>query len=161
MAKSFLIALLVSALAAHPIFGKLYEFEDASSPVPSHEFIIEVPDVEPELVNPPAQAYDSELFSHYSPERLKYLHDCSEKSSSKCGDEVLRNAIRDSPVSRDCCVDLLKLGKECHLSLIQLVFSTYEYKDMASKGVPKSKQTWNMCVNMVGSEIGAPVSLEN
>ncbi|XP_010534660.1 PREDICTED: uncharacterized protein LOC104810160 [Tarenaya hassleriana] len=146
---------------AHPVFSVLIEVEDDnSSPASSPDQYIEVPDISSEEIITPAEAYDSELISQYSPERLRFIQDCSKKTRSKCGVEVFKNMVLDRPVSRDCCKDLLNIGQDCHLVLVQFIFSTYEVKHTPSLTVARSKQTWNTCVKMVGDEMGAPVSLE-
>lgn len=45
-------------------------------------------------------------------------------------------------------VELLRIGKDCYLGTVQVILSRYEYRNIASKTIPKSKQTWNDCVRL-------------
>ena len=60
---------------------------------PSSDFdYVEAPDEAPfEEADSPAMEYDRELAHHYSDKQLKFLEACSEKPSSKCGNEVFKN----------------------------------------------------------------------
>nr|VDD61953.1 unnamed protein product [Brassica oleracea] len=49
----------------------------------------------------------------------------------------------------ECCGELLKIGKDCYLGMAQIILSSYEYINIASKAIPKSKQTWNDCVHVI------------
>jgi len=171
MAKSLLMVMLVSIVMfymARPICSQKINPHSQEMPEdvaisPSSDFdYVEAPDEAPfEEADSPAMEYDRELAHHYSDKQLKFLEACSEKPSSKCGNEVFKNMLNETmPITEECCRDILKMGKDCHLGLVKLIFATYEYKNIASKGIPKSKQTWNECVHRVGSKIGAPVSFE-
>ncbi|XP_010498390.1 PREDICTED: uncharacterized protein LOC104776077 [Camelina sativa] len=173
MAKSFTMIMLVSIVMfymANPIFSQ--EIDPYSEEVPEDvamsptdfEFYVETPDEAPfEEADSPAMKYDTELIHHYSHKQLDFLRGCAEKPSSKCGDTIFKNLVDETtstPITDECCRDILKIGRDCHLGIVKVLFSTYEYKDIASKAIPRSKQTWNDCVRRVGSNIGAPVSLE-
>lgn len=173
MAKSLLIVMLVSIVIffmAHPIFSQEIDQysqevpEDVNiSPTPDFDIYVEAPDEAPYEADSPAMAYDMELIHHYSHKRLDFLQDCVQKPSSKCGDDIFKNMLDQTTtqLTNECCRDLLKIGKDCHLGLAQIIFSSYDYKNIASKAIPKSKQTWNDCVRRVGSQIGGLVSLED
>ncbi|CAN6930070.1 unnamed protein product [Brassica oleracea] len=49
----------------------------------------------------------------------------------------------------ECCGELLKIGKDCYLGIAQIILSSYEYINIASKAIPKSKQTWNDCIHVI------------
>ncbi|KAL1199663.1 Protein DOWN-REGULATED IN DIF1 11 [Cardamine amara subsp. amara] len=128
---------------------------------PISEFDIHVEAPEPYIADSPEAKYDVVHAPHYSQKQLKFLEDCAQKSTTKCGVEVFENMVDETThVTNECCRELLKLGKDCHLGLVQIIFATYEYKNIASKAIPESKHTWNTCVRQVGSQIGVPVSLE-
>ncbi|AEE32170.1 ECA1 gametogenesis family protein (DUF784) [Arabidopsis thaliana] len=172
MTKSLLMVTLVSIVMfymARPIFSQEIDpysqevpKDVAISPSSKFDIYVEAPGEAPfEEADSPAMEYDRELAHHYSHKQLDFLEACSEKPSSKCGNEVFKNMLDETvPITDECCRDILKIGKDCHLGLVKLIFATYEYKNKASKGIPKSKQTWNECVFRVGSKIGAPVSFE-
>ncbi|KAG7543179.1 Prolamin-like domain [Arabidopsis thaliana x Arabidopsis arenosa] len=149
MAKSLLMVMLVSIVMfymARPIFSQEVHEDVVISPTPFEE------------ANSPAMEYDMNL-PHYSQKEIDFLKACVEKPSSICGGEIFQNVLDEKNlVTDECCRDILKIGKDCHLGLIKIIFSSYEYKNIAS--IPRSKQTWNDCVRRVGSKIGAPVSFE-
>ncbi|CAA0290605.1 unnamed protein product [Arabidopsis thaliana] len=123
----------------------------------------EISPISPEsLAYEPAAAYeyDHELLSHMTTRRIKFLQDCSDKMSSKCNVEMTEGLIDGKPVSEDCCVKFLKIGRECHEGLMTFVFATYELKDVASAILPRSKRMWNKCVETTAAKIGAPLAFE-
>ncbi|CAH2053969.1 unnamed protein product [Thlaspi arvense] len=173
MAKSLFMIMFVSAIVIFfmscPIHSQEIDQyseelpEDVSiSPSMDFDLYLESPDEAPIEADSPAMEYDMELAHRYSYKQLDFLQNCLQKMSSKCGDEIFKNMMDETAqiLTNECCLDLLKLHKDCHLGLAQIIFSTYEFKDIASKAIPKSKQTWNDCARRVGSQIGVPVSLE-
>lgn len=164
-----LVSIAISCTAS-PIFSQEIDQysenvpEDVNiSPTPDFDIYVESPDEAPYEADSPAMAYDMELTHHYSHKRLDFLQNCLQKPSSKCGVDIFKNLldVTTTQLTDECCRDLLKIGKDCHLGLAQIIFSSYEYKNIASKAIPKSKHTWNDCVGRVGSQIGDPVSLED
>ncbi|KAG7640454.1 Prolamin-like domain [Arabidopsis suecica] len=150
MAKSFSMVMLVSIIIfymARPIYSRNKILEDIDiSPTPV------------EGTDSPTTEYEIELAHRLHED---YILACPKKPSSKCDDEIFNNMLDGTtPVTNECCRDILKTGKDCHLALVKIIFSTNDYKKIASKAIPKSKQTWNDCVRRVGMEIGAPVSFE-
>lgn len=171
MAKSLLMVMLISIVmfnTARPIFSQEIDPysqdlpEDVNvSPTSDFDIYVEAPDEAPYEADSPAAKYDMTLAHRYSHKQLDFLQNCLQKTTTKCGDEVFKNMLDETTqMTNECCRELLKLGKDCHLGLVQIIFATYEYINIASKAIPRSKQTWNTCVRQVGSQIGVPVSLE-
>ncbi|EOA37587.1 hypothetical protein CARUB_v10011939mg [Capsella rubella] len=109
----------------------------------------------------PSYEYDQELLHHMTAKRIKFLQDCSHNMSSKCGVEMTKGLINDKPVSEKCCMEFLKIGRDCHQGLMNFVFSTYELKDDAIEILPRSKKMWNTCVQSTAAKIGAPIAFES
>ncbi|VYS51987.1 unnamed protein product [Arabidopsis thaliana] len=150
MAKSFLMVMLASMVMfymACPIYSQKNISED-----------IDVAPTSVEGADLPTTEYEIELAHRLHED---YILACPKKPSSKCDDEIFNNMMDGTtPVTSECYRDILKTGKDCHLALVKIVFSTDGYKSKASRAIPKSKQTWNDCVRRVGMEIGAPVTFE-
>ncbi|CAH8254810.1 unnamed protein product [Arabidopsis lyrata] len=150
MAKSLLMVMIVSVVMFY-----------MNRPIFSHEIDPDSQEVPKDVAISPAIEYDMEISHHYSHKQLDFLEACADKPSTKCGNEVFKNMLDETtPITDACCRDILKMGKDCHLGLVQIIFATYEFKNFSSKGIPKSKQTWNDCVRRVGNKIGAPDSFE-
>ncbi|KAL1191769.1 Protein DOWN-REGULATED IN DIF1 11 [Cardamine amara subsp. amara] len=109
---------------------------------------------------PTATAYDHELLRHMTLKRIKFLLDCDDKLSSKCGIEMTKGFYNNKPVSEECCENILKIGRDCHVGLMNLALATYELKDLAYEILPRSKQMWNTCVRTTAARIGAPLAFE-
>lgn len=98
---------------------------------------------------------------HYSGEEIAFLEGCLQKLNSDCGAKILTdlNDETTTPLMYECCRDLLKIGRDCHLIVADRV-SVYMWGyPSTSKAVSKSKYTWKDCVRRVESHIGAPISL--
>ncbi|KAL9298786.1 unnamed protein product [Arabidopsis thaliana] len=156
MAKSILMAILVSILTFSmvcPICSqKIHHYSKEIS---------EDVDISPtpvEGADSPTTEYEIKLAHRLHED---YILACPKKPSSKCDDEIFQNMLDGTtPVTNECCLDILKTGKDCHLALVKIIFSTDDYKNIASRAIPKSKQTWNDCARRVSKEIGAPISFE-
>ncbi|VVB00387.1 unnamed protein product [Arabis nemorensis] len=144
MEKAILIMFLVATSMAYQTLAQ----EEEISPSPQ------------QFVDVPAAVYDHELLSHMTTQRVRFLQDCSDKLSSKCGIEMTEGLVNDKAVSEECCKDILKIGRECHEGLMNLVFSTYELKDIANEILPRSKRIWNQCVQTTAARIGVPFTFE-
>ncbi|EOA22027.1 hypothetical protein CARUB_v10002550mg [Capsella rubella] len=167
MANSHTMVMLVYIVMFYmtsPIFSQEVLDNVAISPTSGFEIYIETPDEAPsELAESPAEKCDPEPINDYSQKQLDFLRACAEKSSSKCGDEIFNNLVDETAtrITDRCCLDILKTGKDCYLGVAKIIFSIKENKEMGSKAIPRSKQTWNNCVHRVGNKIGTvPVSLE-
>ncbi|CAH2036531.1 unnamed protein product [Thlaspi arvense] len=113
-----------------------------------------------EFADEPAAFYDHELLHHMTTERIRFLQECADKMSSKCGTEISEGLVYDKPVSEACCENVLRIGIDCHEGLMSFVFATYELKDVADEIFPRSKKIWNQCVRTTAARIGAPIAYE-
>ncbi|ESQ30135.1 hypothetical protein EUTSA_v10012072mg [Eutrema salsugineum] len=146
MEKAFLITFLV---ATSMVYNQALAQEEEISLSPE-----QYADV------PAALAYDHELLHKMTIQRIRFLEDCTNKLSPKCGMEMTEGLVNDKPVSGECCEDILKIGIDCHQGLMTFVFSTYELKDVAYEILPRSKKIWNHCVQTTAARIGAPIAFE-
>ncbi|CAK9135087.1 unnamed protein product [Ilex paraguariensis] len=95
-----------------------------------------------------------------SPKGVAYLETCVKKLTEKCGNEVFSGVFVNTPVTKECCKNLEKMGKLCHLKIVStllnvpLVQATSTEK---SEILSKSDYVWSQCVS-VGHVIGAAVS---
>ncbi|CAL9248799.1 unnamed protein product [Arabidopsis halleri] len=156
MAKSLFMVMLVSIVMfsmARPI--------DSQKTDPYSQGIPEEADISPtplEVADSPTTESEIELAHHLHKD---YILACPKKPNPKCEDEIFNNMLDETtPVTDECCRDVLNTGKDCHLAMVKIIFSTYDYKNIASKAILKTKQAWNDCIRRVGSKIGAPVSFE-
>ncbi|KAF8085257.1 hypothetical protein N665_0674s0022 [Sinapis alba] len=146
------------------------EFDQYSLEVPEDVKISPMPDfdIHDESPEPPSEAdsptmeYKLDLGGYYSVKELDFLQACLKKLDSDCGSKILMdmNDKTTTQLTTECCRDLLKIGRGCHLIVAELMSVNMDYYNSASKAVPKSKYTWKDCVHRVESHIGAPISLE-
>ncbi|CDY08464.1 BnaA05g27000D [Brassica napus] len=111
----------------------------------------------------PTSDFDIYSGHHYTHKQLGFLEACFQNLNSlDCGDNIFKNMLDEAAqvLSNECCHDLLKISKDCYLGMTQSILSSYEYRFIASKAIPKSKQTWNDCVLRVGNLIGSPIAFE-
>ncbi|CAN6887401.1 hypothetical protein F2Q68_00017903 [Brassica cretica] len=174
MAKSIHIAMFVSIVmffTSH--LNSSQEFDQYSQEVPEDvkisptsdfDIYVESPDESLfEEVDSPAMEYEMKSGHHYTHKQLGFLEACFQNLNSlDCGDNIFKNMLDEAAqgLSNECCHDLLKISKDCYLGMTQSTLSSYEYRFIASKAIPKSKQTWNDCVRRVGNQIGSPIAFE-
>ncbi|KAG2317284.1 hypothetical protein Bca52824_020406 [Brassica carinata] len=122
----------------------------------------EVPKDASPTADSPTMEYNMKLGRHYSEKQFDFLQICLQKLNSDCGDNIFKNMLdkTTTQLTNECCRDLLKIGRDCHLKVAHIISSNTEYINFASKAILKSKHTWKDCVRRVGSHIGAPIFLE-
>ncbi|RID63922.1 hypothetical protein BRARA_E02884 [Brassica rapa] len=122
------------------------------SPTSDFDIYVEYPDESSfKEADSPALEAEAKFEHHYADKQFRFLKVCAQKlTSSHCGDVLFKNMVSEgTPVLlAECCAELLKIGKNCYLGTAQVILSTYEYRNIASKAIPKSKQTWNDCVRL-------------
>ncbi|CAN7001917.1 unnamed protein product [Brassica rapa subsp. trilocularis] len=122
------------------------------SPTSDFDIYVEYPDESSfKEADSPALEAEVKFEHHYTDKQFRFLEVCAQKlTSSRCGDVLFKNMVGEgTPVLlAECCAELLKIGKDCYLGMTQVILSTYEYRNIASKAIPKSKQTWNDCVRL-------------
>ncbi|CAN6991864.1 unnamed protein product [Brassica rapa subsp. trilocularis] len=64
---------------------------------------------------------------------------------AKCYDDVLEEILTNKPVSRKCCLTVVKAGKKCYMETVKLVFRLYQLKRFASQVSFKTNKVWNRC----------------
>ncbi|XP_013589321.1 PREDICTED: uncharacterized protein LOC106297669 [Brassica oleracea var. oleracea] len=123
------------------------------SPTSDFDIYVESPDESSfEEADSPGMQYEKKFGHHYTDKQFGFLEVCAQKlNSSHCGDDLFTNMVGEGkPVLlAECCGELLKIGKDCYLGMAQIILSSYEYINIASKAIPKSKQTWNDCVHVI------------
>ncbi|XP_018458975.1 protein DOWN-REGULATED IN DIF1 11-like [Raphanus sativus] len=172
MAKSLSMLMLVFTvlfIMAHTIFSQKFDRysldvpEDVSiSPPPCFYIYTETPDKSPFEADPPTMEYNMKLGRQYTDKQFNFLQICLQKLNSDCGDNIVQNMLdkTTTQLTNECCRNLLKIGKKCHLGVAHIISSNTEYNNIVSKAIPKSKHTWKDCVRRVGSHIGSPIFLE-
>ncbi|KAJ4893418.1 downregulated in DIF1 18 [Raphanus sativus] len=166
MAKSLHIAMFVSIV----LFFTSYQIssqeidqysqevpEDVKiSPASDFDIYVESPDEPPSKeADSPAMEYGRKFGHHYTDKELAFFKVCFQKlNSSHCGDDLFKNMVDDGkPVLlAECCGELLKIGKYCYLGMAQFILSSYEFRNIVSKAIPKSKQTWSDCVRVIENQ---------
>ncbi|KAF2544314.1 hypothetical protein F2Q70_00037465 [Brassica cretica] len=172
MAKSLSMLTLVFTVVfimAHTTFSQQFDRyslevpEDVNiSPMPDFDIYVETPDESPVEADSPTMEYNMKLGRQYSDKQFNFLQICLQKLNSDCGDNIVKNMLdkTTTQLTNECCLILLKIGKDCQLGVAHIISSNTEYNNIASKAIPKSKHTWKDCVRRVGSHIGSPIFLE-
>lgn len=100
---------------------------------------------------------DQELPPDPSPEYRKHLHECAQKISEDCGDEVFYSTFFNNvTVSNGCCVQLQHLGKSCHDDLVNFLLEAPELGSKVSEISTRSEKIWDKCVLVAESGSSAP-----
>ncbi|KAJ4709456.1 Protein of unknown function (DUF784) [Melia azedarach] len=93
------------------------------------------------------------------PANVDFLRDCAEKVTKECSEDLFLYIFQDTPLSKPCCSQLVKMGETCHTALIKNAFTLPIYKGDAAMGIPRSKQLWKKCSAIVaGVESPSPLS---
>ncbi|XP_048606351.1 protein DOWN-REGULATED IN DIF1 11-like [Brassica napus] len=138
----FLIATLVSY--AHPSLGQK-DVDDEPLVNSGREFDTL------DTISPASEDYNSYMLKNLSPKYVTYLKTYLDKvgmgpnGGAKCYDDVLEEILTNKPVSRKCCLTVVKAGKKCYMETVKLVFRLYQLKRFASQVSFKTNKVWNRC----------------
>jgi hypothetical protein len=79
---------------------------------------------------------------------FKFLKDCAKSTSPKCGKEVFDSIFKTGMVSKNCCLDLVLMGKTCHDEFTKYTAHGPDFKAHLSEYLAKSEQVYNKCVSV-------------
>jgi len=143
----FMIFSLIMVLLSfsHPTFGKESD-NDKPLLISDDEFDAMM------ARSPTSDNYNENVGSKYSKKQINYLMNCSKKMAvpDKCIEEVMAEIIQNKSASRDCCLGIVKAGKECHMEYMKLFFQMYELRRFTSKRFSKTNEIWNRCSTEIG-----------
>ncbi|KAG2318270.1 hypothetical protein Bca4012_069356 [Brassica carinata] len=111
-----------------------------------------------DATSPTSEEYNIDMAENLPPKYKTYLETCMRKMMSigigKCGDNVLKEILTNEPVSRECCLKVVRGGKECHIEVNKLMFRLYQLKRFSFKVSFKINEVWNRC----SAEVESPSS---
>ncbi|KAJ4885760.1 hypothetical protein Rs2_25508 [Raphanus sativus] len=131
------------------------EFDRYSPEVPDPEDvnISPTPDFDIQDQHDPPEA-DSPAYrstSYYTDKEFYFLEGCLQKMETDCGAKIWRDMYDDAttPLMYECCLYLLKIGRDCHLVVANFTSVPMLGSPSAINAVSKSKYTWKDCVRRV------------
>ncbi|XP_056844899.1 protein DOWN-REGULATED IN DIF1 11-like [Raphanus sativus] len=111
--------------------------------------------------SPASEDYDNYILKNLPPKYKTYIGTCMGKMGyigvKKCGDDVLKEILTNEPVSRECCMEVVRAGKKCHMAINKLMFRFYQLKRFASQVSFKINDVWNRC----SAEVESPSSSDD
>nr|VDD52829.1 unnamed protein product [Brassica oleracea] len=111
-----------------------------------------------DALSPASQEYNIYMLENLPPKYKTYLGTCADKMGpsgiSECNEDVLREILTNKPVSRECCLMVVRAGKECYMEIRKFMFRLYQLKRFASQVSFKSNEVWNRC----SAEVESPSS---
>lgn len=111
-------------------------------------------DLKRELASwPSSSEYNNDMFNKESVKYMEYVEYCAKNMGVKCNGEVLEGILQNKDVSKDCCMKVVQLGKDCHLAITDIVFKLYKLKRFASKSLSRSYKVWNRCSAQIVSPV--------
>lgn len=146
------------ALSCKVKFGKLRRGKKNNSHNASRSYINSLWSSSRSITSSPrltqGAVYDHVLVHHMTTQRIRFLQDCTEKLSFKWGIKMTDGLVNDKTMTEGCCKNILMIWRECHHEwLMNLIFSTYELKNIGYEVISRSKVTWDQCVQTTASRI--------
>uniref|UniRef100_M4FC95 Prolamin-like domain-containing protein n=1 Tax=Brassica campestris TaxID=3711 RepID=M4FC95_BRACM len=147
----FIMTTLVSS--AYPSSGQ--EDVDVEPLVnPGHEFdTLDVISPASDVISPASQDYNIYMLEIIPPKYKMYVETCMDKMEpiGKCGLYVIKEILTNEHVSRECCLKVVRAGKQCFIETNKLMFQFYQLKRFASQVFFKINEVWNRCSAKVES----------
>ncbi|XP_010429093.1 PREDICTED: uncharacterized protein LOC104713623 [Camelina sativa] len=111
--------------------------------------------------SPSSIEYNTNIYGKTSKEDINSLMNCGKSTGYKtrnsaflCFEEMIAEILVNKRASRDCCVGVVKAGKQCLMKFMNLIFQSYSFKHYNYKRFSRTNKVWNRC----STEIGAPSS---
>ncbi|KAL0719741.1 hypothetical protein Bca4012_069065 [Brassica carinata] len=128
MVMEFLLQTIVTSKDSMKFYGMNSFPRKVSSAYPSlgQEDVDDEPLVNPDrefdtldAISPASQDYNNYMLENVPPKYKQYIETCIGKMESvgKCGIDVLKEILTNEPVSRECCLMVVRAGKECHMEI--------------------------------------------
>jgi hypothetical protein len=89
-------------------------------------------------------------------EYTEYLEECARKVEAECGKEIFLGMLESLPITKKCCLQLVKMGRACHDDLVKAIIFLPEYAPKASVAFSNSVQIWDKCVLVAEQTSPAP-----
>ncbi|WZY73869.1 hypothetical protein YC2023_006109 [Brassica napus] len=100
-----------------------------------------------DVISPASQDYNIYMLEIIPPKYKMYVETCMDKMEpiGKCGLYVIKEILTNEPVSRECCLKVVRAGKQCFIETNKLMFQFYQLKRFASQVSFKINEVWNRC----------------
>ncbi|XP_013634386.1 PREDICTED: uncharacterized protein LOC106340060 [Brassica oleracea var. oleracea] len=112
-----------------------------------------------DVISPASQDYNIYMLEILPPKYKMYVETCMDKMEpigkcgskswkrpiGKCGLYVIKEILTNEPVSRECCLKVVKAGKQCFIETNKLMFQFYQLKRFVSQVSFKINEVWNRC----------------
>ncbi|KAF8105498.1 hypothetical protein N665_0157s0078 [Sinapis alba] len=101
-----------------------------------------------EAISPASQEYNMYMLENLPPKFTTYLENCMDKMGPifrRCNEDVIEEILTKKPVSRECCMKVVKAGKECYVEIRKLMFRFYQLKLFASQVSFRTNEVWDRC----------------
>ncbi|KAF3598856.1 hypothetical protein F2Q69_00038648 [Brassica cretica] len=111
-----------------------------------------------DVISPASQDYNIYMLEILPPKYKMYVETCMDKMEpiGKCGLDVIKEILTNESVSRECCLKVVRAGKQCFLETNKLMFQFYQLKRFASQVYLKIDEVWNRC----SGEVESPSSFD-
>ncbi|KAF8105504.1 hypothetical protein N665_0157s0084 [Sinapis alba] len=99
-------------------------------------------------ISPASQEFNMYMLENLPPKFTTYLENCMDKMGPifrRCNEDVIEEILTKKPVSRECCMKVVKAGKECYVEIRKLMFRFYQFKRFASQVSFRTNEVWDRC----------------
>lgn len=110
-----------------------------------------------EAISPASQEYNMYILESLPPKSSSFIEYCMDKMGPdyvQCNEVVIEEILTNKPISRECCLEVVKAGKECYLEIRKLMFQFYQLKRFASQVSFRTNKVWERC----SAEVESPSS---
>ncbi|CAH8382901.1 unnamed protein product, partial [Eruca vesicaria subsp. sativa] len=87
-------------------------------------------------ISPASQDYNLDFLENLPTKYMMYIGTCMKTMESyfrNCNADVIEEILTKKPVSRECCMKVVKAGKKCYMEIRKVMFQFYQLKRFASQ----------------------------
>lgn len=99
--------------------------------------------------SPGSREYNINAFSSVpAPDANYFMKNCDKTWDDKCNDEVMLDLFKNEPMSRECCLMILRNGEGCNMLIAKFISRAYQlrrFSSVSKRLLLRTERIWNRC----------------
>ncbi|KAG2301282.1 hypothetical protein Bca52824_029933 [Brassica carinata] len=99
--------------------------------------------------SPGSREYNINAFESVpAPDANYFVENCIKTRDDKCNDEVMLDLFKNEPMSRECCLMILRDGEGCNMIFAKFISRAYQLRRFSSvykRLLLRTEKIWNRC----------------
>ncbi|KAJ0235564.1 Prolamin-like domain-containing protein [Hirschfeldia incana] len=105
--------------------------------------------------SPGSEEYNNNAFNSIpAPDANYFAKNCMKPRDDKCDDELVLDLLKSEPMSKECCLKILRYGEGCNVLIVKFISRAYQLKRFSKRLLLRTERILNRC----SAETSTPLS---